>query len=289
MEPRVSVLICTRNRPDELRRCLDSVRRSGIAVFETIVADDSTNADTEAILRSDYPWVRYVPGPRRGLGANRNRALGAATGDFVLFLDDDACLGSRFLEQVLAACPAGQPAVITGREDNRGHLVRAHDQSFLGFQNVPYPPGVPLRSIVINSTLWPRSLFAAGLSFDENLVYGYDEVDVAAKALAAGFQILPCDAAVNSHFPSLVNRDYYRPYTEASRLYVTVRRYALLERRYLRAAAYCLAAPLHCLAAAVKRRGLLGARDAWLTVRTAAIYLVRSRRSGEWRSALGQA
>ncbi len=76
-------------------------------------------------------------------------------------------------------------------------LVRAHDQSFLGFQSVPYRPGARPRTIVMNSTLAPRALFQRGASFDENLVYGYDEVDLASQAVALGFDIVQCDDAVN--------------------------------------------------------------------------------------------
>jgi GT2 family glycosyltransferase len=271
MDSTISVCICTRNRPDELRRCLNSLRASSVAVAQTVVSDDSTDSRTEAILSSEYPWVRYVVGPRTGLAANRNHALEQTTGSHVLFLDDDACLGADFLRETLAVLAPEQGeidadrVIVSGVENNYGHLVFAHDQSFLGHQQVAYAVGQALRTIVINSTLFPRALFDR-IRFDRNLVYGYDEVDIATQALGAGYIILGCRTAVNFHFPSTINRDYYRPHTEASRLYVTFKRYARYERKPLKASAFAVVAPAHLVAHALRRGGAAAVVDAFRTI-----------------------
>lgn len=281
--PAVTVCICTRNRPEELARCLGSLQTSSRAVGQTIVSDDSTEPQTQELIARDYPWVQYVPGPRRGLGANRNCALARASGDYLLFLDDDACLGPAFLDRCLVALKEQNESpdrvIVSGRENNRGVLVRAHEQSFLGFQRVPYREGDALRTIVINATLFPRELFTE-VRFDEQLIYGYDEVDIALGAVSCGYRIVQCDEAVNEHYPSPINRSYYRPHAEASRLYVTLKRYASYERDPLKAALYVLCAPTHCAAAALRRRGLAGIADAWRTISSALRYW---RRAGEAR------
>jgi GT2 family glycosyltransferase len=275
---RISVLICTMNRPTELRRCLESVRASGVPVAQIVVSDDSTDSRTREMVRSEFDSVQYVEGPKRGLCANRNRALSAATCDLVLFMDDDACLGGRFLECALRArmiSAAPERAIVTGCHVEHGRLIRAHDQSFLGFQNVPYGPGQRIKTIVMISALFPRGLFDV-VRFDENLVYGYDEVDIATQALSHGYEIVHCEEAVNSHHPSVVNRAGYRPHTDASRLYVTFKRYARYERAYTKAAIFALLAPLHCVVAATRRRGLPGLRDSWLNVRSAVRFAISS-------------
>jgi GT2 family glycosyltransferase len=116
--------------------------------------------------------------------------------------------------------------------------------------------------------------------FDDQLVFGYDEVDIATQAVAHGYTIVQCDAAANWHYPSPVNRDYYRPHTEASRLYVTFKRYALHERAYAKAAAFALLAPLHCLGAALKRGEAAAVADAWRTVAAAGRHWRTARKSG---------
>ena len=44
--------------------------------------------------------MKYLEGPRKGLGANRNNILRAITGSHVLFIDDDVVLNEKFLEIV---------------------------------------------------------------------------------------------------------------------------------------------------------------------------------------------
>jgi GT2 family glycosyltransferase len=199
----------------------------------------------------------------------RAKVLGRTA--IVLFLDDDACLGEYFLQESLSTLAAelahqrSAQVIVSGVENNYGRLVYAHDQSFLGHQNVAYREGRSLRTIVINSALFPRDLFER-LRFDEGLVYGYDEVDIATRALRIGYLIVGCRSAVNFHFPSVVNRDYYRPHTEASRMYVTLRRYARFERKFFKASAFAVVAPLHLVAHATRRGGPGATVDAIRTI-----------------------
>jgi GT2 family glycosyltransferase len=246
------------------------------------VSDDGHDPATEAVCRAAPVPVDYVLGPQRGLGANRNRAIEAATGDAVLFLDDDCLLAEDFLTVAVARLAEAEAThgsgrvIVSGREHKHGELVTAHDQSFLGFQSRSYQPTDRRHSIVINATLFPAAVFAAQ-RFDPQLVYGYEEVDFASRAAAAGYEIVHCPDAVNDHRPSPSSRDDYDRHDEASRLHVTLRRYALTERAPARAAAFALVAPVHMLAANVKRLGLAGVPRTAVTVSLAVTMLWRAR------------
>jgi GT2 family glycosyltransferase len=193
----------------------------------------------------------------------------------VLFLDDDCLLLPGFLEAALARLASAEErygvgrVIVSGRELNRGQIVSAADQTFLGFQAKRYSRDEGLRSIVINATIFPAGVFR-DVQFDPRLVYGYEEVDFASRAAAAGYLIVDCSDAINDHEPSPRSREDYSRYVDASRLHVTLRRYALTERSSARALAFTVVAPLHLLAANVKALGPLGvARTAttmWLTV-----------------------
>jgi glycosyltransferase involved in cell wall biosynthesis len=218
----VTVCIPTRNRPEDLAECLDSIAASGVPVAEIVVSDDSTDDRTRELVAARYPHVKYIFGPRKGLGPNRNSAISAATGDWILFLDDDARLGPDFLTEMMKAryANADSRLIFTGIEKQVKGLVFPNDQTFLGFQKRPYGPKQIVNTVVINATLFPASLFKEML-FDPRLIYGYDEVDIASCARGAGYSIVLVSSAVNLHFPSPVNRDYYSPHTEAARIYVT--------------------------------------------------------------------
>jgi GT2 family glycosyltransferase len=264
----LSICICTRDRVSSLMQALESCEAQREAIREVIVADDSSASATREAVERAFPWVRWVPGPKRGLGANRNAALDAATGTHVLFLDDDAKLGERFLDATIAALEAEDAArtIVTGVETKNGIRVAPNNLGFFGHQTRPYRPGEPFRTVVINSTVWPRALFD-DVRFDEKLRFGSDEVDIASGAIAHGYRIVFAPEAVNLHEPDPLNRETYEFQADVSRLFVTGKRLLFVQPRPLRAFAFLILAPMHLLAAAVKRDGPAGVGQALKVLR----------------------
>ncbi len=272
----VSVCICTRNRPAELRRALDSVAASSLRPSQVIVSDDGDEAGTAALVAAHPLAILYTEGPHAGLGANRNHAIALANADYLLFLDDDGTLGETFLEQVERVLAELGPddrarAIVTGADIEDGRLVIPNDQGLLGFQSRAYKPGAPLHTVVINAALFPRQVFE-GIRFDTNLRYGFDEVDITTQAVAKGYAIVSCFDAVNYHFPSTIGRGEYQHLASASRLYVTLKRRRWTEGSRLRGWLGLVIAVAHLYAAAVKRRGFEGIGEARRTVAQARTY-----------------
>ncbi len=80
----LSVIIITRNEAADIGACLESVSWAD----EIIVVDSGSTDDTAAICQALGAQVHvYADWP--GFGAQKNRALGYATGDWVLSLDAD--------------------------------------------------------------------------------------------------------------------------------------------------------------------------------------------------------
>jgi GT2 family glycosyltransferase len=247
-------------------------------VAEVVVADDG---DVAAGALDGDPRLRVVRGPHRGLGANRNAALTAVRTSHVLFLDDDATLSPAFVRRWRAALERRSAAererlIFTGGEQQGPLRVYPNEQSFLGHQRRPYHPGEPRRTVVMNAAVFPTSLFDV-VRFDEQLVYGYDEVDLTTRAVAAGYAIAFDPEAVNVHTPSPVNRALYARHVEASRLYVTFKRYGRTEGSGAKAAAFAVLAPLHLLGSQVRAGGARGLPATAQTLRLAAAY-ARGRR-----------
>lgn len=275
----VAICICTRDRPLELTDTLASIALATIRPSQVIVSDDGCDPRTRAVCAAAELGVVYTAGPQRGLAANRNHALSHVDAAAVLFLDDDCLLRPGFLSVALACMSSHEKVhgagrvIVTGVETNNGRIVHAAAQSFLGFQQCPYGPGERLTSIVINATVFPRGLFDT-LQFDDQIRYGYEEVDLASRAVASGYEIIECVEAVNDHHPSPRGRTDYSRAMVASRLFVTLKRYALTERRPGRAAAFALIAPIHVIAAALRNNGLQGLKPALAALYVAARYFV---------------
>lgn len=96
-----TVAICTRDRPDDLRHCLDAVLRLPDDGQEILVIDNNPSTDATREVVAAYPKVRYVREDRRGLDNARNRALREARHDIVAFVDDDARPEPDWLRAIL--------------------------------------------------------------------------------------------------------------------------------------------------------------------------------------------
>ncbi|MFB7947544.1 glycosyltransferase [Kitasatospora phosalacinea] len=116
-EPTVSVVVCTRNRPELLIRCLDSLLRTRYPYLDAIVVD---NAPTDDAVRHLLPQrygrrVRYLHEPVPGLARARNRGLAAARGTICAFADDDLVLDPQWLPALAAGFRAApRTACVTG-------------------------------------------------------------------------------------------------------------------------------------------------------------------------------
>lgn len=97
-----SIIIPSCNRPDLLRRCLNALHPEvqGIdhLLYEVIVTDDSENERTHKMLQEYFNWVKWVKGPKNGIGANRNNAVNFARGNWLVFTDDDCIPGSNWIK-----------------------------------------------------------------------------------------------------------------------------------------------------------------------------------------------
>ena len=114
--PSVTVAVCTRDRTEDLTRCLDSLARLAYPAHEVLVVDNAPTTDGTRILIEQHGGaVRYVREPRPGLDWARNRAIAEATGDVVAFTDDDVVVDPCWVGAISAAFAAdSSAAAVTG-------------------------------------------------------------------------------------------------------------------------------------------------------------------------------
>jgi GT2 family glycosyltransferase len=100
----VTVVVCTRNRPDDLALCLDSILSAeGIDGVDVLVVDNAPPDDLTRDVVAARQAVRYVREPVPGLNVARNRALGLALGAWIVFVDDDVRVDRWWLDGLAAA------------------------------------------------------------------------------------------------------------------------------------------------------------------------------------------
>jgi glycosyltransferase involved in cell wall biosynthesis len=105
--PSATVAVCTRDRPEDLHRCLQALQRLANDGQEILIVDNCPSSDATrqivlACAECRRPGeVRYVREDRPGLDAARNRALREARKEIVAFCDDDAVPDPGWLRALL--------------------------------------------------------------------------------------------------------------------------------------------------------------------------------------------
>lgn len=90
--PGLTVGITTRNRPEALRRCVESLRHVAHLLPEVLVFDDASEVPVSSTL-APQPRLRIIRDDRGpGNIVGRNTLMREASTDLVLLLDDDAAL-----------------------------------------------------------------------------------------------------------------------------------------------------------------------------------------------------
>lgn len=109
---RVSLVIPTCNRPDDLRRCLAALQQQYFArPVDVVVIDNRPGpaSSTPAVVR-EFRDVVLVDEPRPGLSYARNAGFAAAKGEILVAIDDDVVVPAGWLERLVA--PFGRPEVM---------------------------------------------------------------------------------------------------------------------------------------------------------------------------------
>lgn len=101
MKPRCSVVIPTRNRARQLTSTLAALSRQTLpyAAFEILVVDDGSTSSQRPALDCLHPHIRqrYIRSPHLGPAHARNLGVAVATGDVIVFIDDDVIVTANCL------------------------------------------------------------------------------------------------------------------------------------------------------------------------------------------------
>ena len=99
---RFSIIIATRNRPADLRECLSSLSSQEQKADQIIIIDQSDEKYRVEVrelcknISAEYYFLDYP----KSLTHSRNLGIERASGDFVLFLDDDVVLEADYLKNM---------------------------------------------------------------------------------------------------------------------------------------------------------------------------------------------
>lgn len=109
----VSVIVCTRDRPGALWRCLESLLQQNSSPDQILVVDNASRDDAAEDIARLFA-VDYTREDRAGLDYARNRGVREARGDIVAFVDDDVAVHPTWTERTIAAFDQRAIMAVTG-------------------------------------------------------------------------------------------------------------------------------------------------------------------------------
>ncbi|MEX2382392.1 MAG: glycosyltransferase [Opitutales bacterium] len=227
-----SVVICTRDRPESLERCLRSLQELSPSPEEILVVDNAPRTDATFMLvsRMPLPGLRYILEPRTGLDIARNTGVRESSGEIIAFTDDDVIAHPSWLRHIQNGFMDSRVMAVTGLVlaaeveteaqslfertwgFNRGYRRRTFDSAFFARTR---QREVPVEQIGAGANMaFRRRCFDLAGGFDERLDVGAagcsGDSEFWYKVLAKGWICQYEPSAVVSHYHRRELRDLNR-------------------------------------------------------------------------------
>jgi GT2 family glycosyltransferase len=201
-----SVIIPTRGRPEQLRRCLESLARVEWPAedFEVLVVDDGGD-----LAEHDLRNARLIRQEHAGPAAARNRGAYEAANERLAFVDDDCTVAPGWLAGFARALDEHPGAAAGGRVVNGlpGNLFSTATETMIAYMY----EASDQRFVTSNNLAVPRARFLELGGFDERFpLAAAEDRDFSQRWLASGAEIVTADDAVVEHAHELSLRGFVR-------------------------------------------------------------------------------
>ncbi len=212
--PKATIAICTRDRPEDLRRCMDALMKMPDDGQEILIVDNCPSNEDTMYLVAGYPRARYVREPIPGLNVARNRALKEASHPVVAFSDDDAVPDENWLRSLVRNFERERVVCVTGMtmplelESDGQEAFERYSSFCKGFEkrifDVSHNPlntgrvGAGANMALRKSVLESVGVFDEALDAGTPTCSGGDH-EYFARILRAGYYIIYDPEALNRH------------------------------------------------------------------------------------------
>jgi len=184
----VSVVICTRNRPQSLETCLESLAKMNHSPAQIVVVDNAAEDNGTEKVASLFKQVTYVKEPKKGLDIARNTGVRNASQPIIAFVDDDVLVHPLWLANVCSTfddedIDAMTGLVLANSLNTEAQWIFEKYWGFnRGFVDVVYGPDYFKNTLEMGPPVWNigaganmafrRSAFEKAGVFDERLDAG---------------------------------------------------------------------------------------------------------------------
>ncbi|SHH51326.1 glycosyltransferase family 2 protein [Marivita hallyeonensis] len=207
----VSVVVVSWDRPDWLRRCLLAVGQMDHPSFEVVVVACASGVKVAELVRLPVAKA-IIPIDKPNISVARNLGIGAAHGEVVAFIDDDAVPEPTWVSHLVAAFDDPSVVQAGGVTLGRNGISVQHAAARVSLsgvsEDVPIETEAP--SVLSPSAkAWPRlhgtnmairrSALVEHGGFDERFSFYLDETDLTMRIAQAGGTTMHVPKAIVHH------------------------------------------------------------------------------------------
>lgn len=205
--PRVSVVVITKDRRDELLSGLSRLQTLPERP-EIIVVDNGSLDDTSDAVRRHFPDVKLISLDENLGAAGRNVGVRAARAPYVAFADDDSGWEPGALDRAADVLDqhtgVGLVAarLVVGEERRDDPVNELLKDSPL--EREPGLPGPPILGFLACAAVVRKEAFLEAGGFEARFIVGGEEELLALDMSSFGWKLVYVDDVIACHLPSLV-------------------------------------------------------------------------------------
>ncbi|MBS3793257.1 glycosyltransferase [Candidatus Bipolaricaulota bacterium] len=192
---KVSVIILTYKREDELAECIESILGQDYSPIEVTIIDNGDSEKTRKLIENRFsdPRINYFPmDENRGVAGGRNEGVKRSNGEIMVFIDDDALFrGPDAITQIMR------------------RFADSSDLGVISFKSLDYESGdpvwqeIPLRDKSLNLDEEQETSYYLGGAcairkevfdrvglYSDKFVYAFEELDLSFRIVEDGYRII---------------------------------------------------------------------------------------------------
>lgn len=186
----ISIIIPIYNAGGVVSNCIKSILEQSYTDYEVILVDDGSTDNSgevcQSIVKKDNRFI-YVRQENKGVSSARNRGIGLANGEFIVFVDGDDCLDRNYLNCLISEVGDNDLAVcgykkILDTDIYNSKQIDMHKIQFIKYSANKYCEELfSVGNLEYQGYVWGK-LYRADvikkndIYFDENIAYNEDRL-----------------------------------------------------------------------------------------------------------------
>jgi glycosyltransferase involved in cell wall biosynthesis len=212
MNPRISIVIPTHNRKENLIRCIESLERQTYSAdkFEIIVVDDGSTDGTSQLIaeyiKKSTKRLKLISQTNLGPGVARNLGVEYSNGEYLAFIEDDVVADGKWVENAMCYFDTSDIDGLEGKTHvlNSNKSLRVFEKKYnIGF----LPCNLFLKkSVFIDAGGYDKNFYdsSENIYFREDADLGFTLLEKSHKFILAG------DVTVSHPEQFYSSKDYFR-------------------------------------------------------------------------------